>query len=245
MQTITITCRKGGVGKTTTCQQVGAGLHRLGYKVLFVDLDSQANLTTSTGAKPVKNTIVEVLKKKTSANAAIQTTEQGDIISAVPALANIGSIKSTALKEALMPLQSDYDFCLIDTPSQLGEVTINALTASDGVIIPTTPEHLSLDGVVKVSNVIKTVQEKTNPDLKILGLLLVMFGNRSNIERAMKDNAEELADKLGTKVFETVIRRNKSIPEASFFEKDIFAYSIRSNGAKDYARLINELLKAL
>lgn len=245
MQTITITNRKGGVAKTTTCQQIGAGLHRLGYRVLFIDLDSQSNLTETTGAEQNRNNIVEVLKKKVSAADAIQQTEQGDIISAVPELANLGSIKSNTLKAILEPLQSEYDFCLIDTPSQLGEVTVNALTASDGVIIPTTPEHSSLEGVVKVSNVIKTVQQKTNPDLKLLGLLLVKYGNRSNIEKAMKENAKELAESLGTKVFDTVIRRNTSIPEASFFGQDIFAYSIRSNGAKDYARLISEVLKSL
>lgn len=243
MQTICLTNRKGGVGKTTATQQIGAGLTRLGYKVLFIDLDSQHNLTDSVGAEINDRNIVEVLQGNMKAADAIQHTEQGDIIPAVSTLANIDDLNSNTLRGVLKPLQQDYSFCLIDTPSQLGAVTVNALTASDSVIIPATPEHLALKGIVTVSKVIKAVQEKTNPGLKIKGILMNMYGGRSNIEKAMLENCEDLAKQLNTKVFKSTIRKNIALSEASFFEKDIFSYSIRSKGAVDFASLINEILK--
>ena len=243
MQVICYANRKGGVGKTTATQQTGAGLTRLGYKVLFIDLDSQHNLTDSVGAEINNKNIVEVLNGRVKPKDAIQHTDQGDIIPAVSTLASMDDISSNALRSVLKPLQKDYDFCLIDLPSQLGAVTVTAFTAADSVIIPATPEHLAVKGIVSVSKVVKTVQEKTNPNLKIKGILLNMYGGRSNIEKAMLENCEDLAKELNTKVFKTTIRKNVALSEASFFEKDIFSYNIRSRGAVDFASLINEILK--
>lgn len=247
-EVISIVNRKGGVGKTATAHALGAGLTRRGYKVLFVDLDSQTNLTYDTGAElTAPLTALEVLTGTATAQEAIQHTPSGDIISASPNLAGADTIidgtgKEYRLREALEPIKADFDYILIDTPGALGTVTINALTASDSALIPAQAEVHSLQGLGLLYDAIQAVQKYTNPELKIAGILLTRYNGRAILSKDMKANLEEVAGQLNTKVFATPIRECISIKEAQAVREDIFSYSPRSNAVTDYNAVIDELL---
>lgn len=245
MQVISVVNRKGGVGKTATAHALGAGLSLRGYKVLFVDLDSQCNLSFDLGAKTAPLTALEVLTGSAKAEEAIQHTPSGDIISGSPALAGAdltidGTGKEYRLKEALESLQ--YDYIIIDTPPALGVLTINALTASDRAIIPAQAEVYSLQGIGLLYEAIHAVQKYTNKSLIVEGVLITRYNGRAILSKDMKSNLEEIAQSLDTKVFTTPIRECISIKEAQAMQQDIFSYAPRSNASKDYTSLIDEIL---
>lgn len=244
MRTITIANRKGGVGKTATAHAVGAGLSLRGYKTLFIDLDSQCNLSYELGAdEEAEATSMEVLTGEATAEEAIQHTEGGDIIAGSPYLATADKELEGAyrLRDALEPIAGEYDYCIIDTPPALGILAINALTASNSVIIPAKAGVHSLKGLKLLHDTISLVQEMTNPDLKIEGIVVTLYKGRTILARDMRENLEEDAKQLNTKVFNTPIRDNTAIAEAQAMQRDIFSYSPRSNGAHDYNALIDEI----
>lgn len=237
--------RKGGVGKTATAHALGAGLSLRGYKVLFIDLDSQCNLSFDLGAKTAPLTALEVLTGSAKAEEAIQHTPGGDIIAGSPALAGAdmtieGTGKEYRLKEALEPLQ--YDFIIIDTPPALGVLTINALTASDRAIIPAQAEVYSLQGIGLLYEAIQAVKKYTNKSLIVEGVLITRYNGRAILSKDMKSNLEEIAQSLNTKVFQTPIRECISIKEAQAMQSDIFSYAPRSNASADYKALVEEIL---
>ena len=245
MQTISIVNRKGGVGKTATAHALGAGLSLKGYRVLFIDLDSQCNLSFDLGAKTAPLTALEVLTGSAKAEEAIQHTPGGDIIAGSPALAGAdmtieGTGKEYRLKEALEPLQ--YDFIIIDTPPALGVLTINALTASDRAIIPAQAEVYSLQGIGLLYEAIQAVKKYTNKSLIVEGVLITRYNGRAILSKDMKSNLEEIAQSLNTKVFQTPIRECISIKEAQAMQTDIFSYAPRSNASADYKALVEEIL---
>lgn len=247
MQTISIVNRKGGVGKTATAHALGAGVSLKGYKVLFIDLDSQCNLSFDLGAKTAPLTALEVLTGSAKAEEAIQHTQGGDIISGSPALAGAdmtieGTGKEYRLKEALEPLQSVYDYIIIDTPPALGVLTINALTASDRAIIPAQAEVYSLQGIGLLYEAIQAVKKYTNRSLIVEGVLITRYNGRAILSKDMKSNLEEIAQSLNTKVFQTPIRECISIKEAQAMQSDIFSYAPRSNASADYKALVEEIL---
>ncbi|MDD3365341.1 MAG: AAA family ATPase, partial [Syntrophomonas sp.] len=185
---ITIATQKGGTGKTTTTHALGVGLIERGYKVLFIDLDPQGNLSYILQTEELKSTIYEVLTGKTKARDAIQHQQCGDIIPSSPALARANlELKNTGkeyrLKETLQPIKDDYDYIIIDTPPSLGLLTINALTASDSVIIPSQADIFSLQGIGQLYSTIETIKKYTNPDLSIEGILLTRHNSRSILSR--------------------------------------------------------------
>ena len=248
MKTIAIVNRRGGVGKTATAHAIGAGLSLRGYKTLFIDLDSQCNLTYDVGAKPARLTSMEVLTGTATAQEAIQTTESGDIIPASPSLAGAdtaidGTGKEYRLAEAIAPLSGEYDFCIIDTPPQLGVLTINALTACTSAIIPAQAEVHSLQGIGLLAEAIQAVKKYTNPDIKIEGILITRYNGRAILSKDMRSNLEETATELGTKVFNTPIRECIAIKEAQAMQKDIYTYSPKSNATADYTELIDEIIR--
>ena len=152
MNILAVINQKGGVGKSTTAHAIGAGLALKGFKTLYIDLDAQGNLSYTAGAESLNITILEVLQKKADITQAIQHTQQGDIVASTPALAGADIIitatgKEYRLKEALKPISGLYDYCIIDTPPALGILTINALTACSGAIIPTQADIYSLQGI--------------------------------------------------------------------------------------------------
>lgn len=243
MEVIAIVNRKGGVGKTATAQALGAGLIRKGCSVLYIDLDSQTNLTYGLGADAARLSSMDVLTGEATAQEAIQHTPQGDVIAGAEALAGAdaaidGTGKEYRLKEALDGLQ--YDYCIVDTPAQLGTLTVNALTAADSVVIPVQAEVYSLQGIGQLSKAIEAVKKYCNHDLYIRGILITRYNGRAIISRDMQSNLEEAAQQLKTRLYSTPIRECVSIKEAQAQQQDIYSYAPRSNAAKDYAAFIEE-----
>lgn len=247
-RTLAVINQKGGVGKSTTAEALAAGLSLKGYFILSIDLDAQSNMTYTAGARMDGATSLGVLTGEIAARDAIQHTESGDIIPASKALAGADAFitetgKEYRLREALEPIRGEYDFIIVDTPPALGILTINALTACDSVIIPAQADIYSLQGIEQLAETIKPVKKYTNPALTIEGILLTRYSSRSVLSREVAELAEQLAAKLGTKLFKTTIRENISIKEAQISQRGIFSYAPNSNAAKDYRAFIEELLK--
>lgn len=247
-EVIAIVNRRGGAGKTVTAHAIGAGLRRKGYKVLFIDLDSQCNLTYDLGVDDAPISTYSLLTGSHNALEAIIETDQGDLLAGSPALSNAdiaitGTGKEYRLKEAIEPLKPFYDFFIIDTPPALGALTVNALTAADSLIIPAQAEIHSLQGIGLLNGAIEAVRRYTNPNLKIKGILITRYNQRTILSRDMKQNLENMAAELNTKVFRRPIRENISVKEAQAMRTDIFTYAPKSNAAKDYSALIEELDK--
>lgn len=248
MDVTAIINRKGGVGKTATAHNLGAGLQRKKKKVLFIDLDSQANLSYTMDASTDGLTILDVIQDGADINKAIQHTAQGDIIPGAPGLATADSVitqtgKEYRLKEALEKLKTTYDYIITDTPGQLGIVTINALTAATNAIIPVQAEIFSLNGIGLLNETINAVKKYTNPLLYIKGILTTRYNSRAVISRDMQDNLEDLAKQLHTKCYKTPIRECTAIKEAQAMKQDIFTYAPKSNAAHDYEAFIKEYMK--
>jgi len=247
-ETIAIVNRRGGVGKTVTAHAVGAGLARRGYKVLFVDLDSQCNLTFDVGGTTAPPTSMDVMSGTATAQEAIQHTQGGDIIPASPSLAVAdtaieGTGKEYRLKEALEELAGSYDYIIVDTPPALGVLTVNALTASTSVIIPAQAEVHSIQGIGLLYETIRLVQKYTNPSLKIKGILITRYRGRAILSQDMRESLEETARQMNTKVFKTPVRESIAIAEAQASQRDIYSYSPRSNATADYNAIVDEIVK--
>lgn len=247
-EAIAIVNRRGGVGKTATAHAIGAGLAHRGYKILFIDLDSQCNLTYDVGAQSARLTSMEVLSGTATAREAIQHTGGGDIIIASPSLAVAdttieGTGKEYRLKEAIAPIAGEYDYIIIDTPPALGVLTVNALTACNSAIIPAQAEVHSLQGIGLLYETIRAVQKYTNPALTIKGILITRYNGRAILSRDMKSNLEAIARELGTRVFNTPIRECTAIKEAQAKQTDIYSYTPKSNATADYTALLDEILK--
>lgn len=245
---IAVVNRRGGVGKTATAHALGAGLTLRGYKVLYIDLDSQCNLSFDIGARTAPLTSMEVLSGTATAEEAIQHTQGVDIIPASPNLAVAdttidGTGKEYRLREALEPLAGEYDYIVIDTPPALGVLTVNALTACNSAVIPAQAEVHSLQGIGLLYEAIRAVQKYTNPALTIKGILITRYNGRAILSRDMRENLEATAKELGTKVFSVPIRECTAIKEAQAVQQDIYSYAPRSNATADYTALINEFLK--
>ena len=243
MEIVAIVNRKGGVGKTATAQALGAGLARKKKKVLYIDLDSQTNLSYGLGADPEGLNSMDVLTGEATAAEAIQHTPQGDVIAGSEALAGAdaaidGTGKEYRLKEAIDGLQ--YDYIIIDTPAQLGTLTVNALTAANSVVIPVQAEVYSLQGIGQLSKTIEAVKKYCNRDLYIRGILITRYNGRAVISKDMQSNLKDAAEQLKTKLYSTPIRECVSIKEAQAIQQDIYTYAPRSNAAKDYEAFIKE-----
>lgn len=243
--------QKGGVGKTTTVLTLAAGLTRLGYRVLVVDLDSQMNLTWQvTGKTDFEATSADMLITEDSKiSRALVKTPQGDIIPSSRRLAGVDSylnkIKALHpeqnLKNSLKAFERRYDFVLIDTAPSLNLLTINALTSSDSCVITAECDVSCMQGI---GQVLKTIQscKAFNPGLSIAGILLCKYRGRTILCRDMTKSMRELAGRAGTKVFKTTIRESNLIRESQALRKSIFDYKPRSTVAQDYKAWIEELL---
>ncbi len=191
MQTITLSNQKGGVAKTTTAHILAAGLHNRNYKILIVDLDPQCNLSYSCGIDMMKveHTLYDVFKGNAISKQAITSVKQGfDIVSGGLTLAGADmdftqTGREYMLREALKEVSDDYDYCIIDTPPTLGILTVNALTASQTIIIPMTADIYAIQGLSQLQGLIKNVRKYCNPDLSIAGLLLTRYSERTVISR--------------------------------------------------------------
>ena len=253
MLTLAIINQKGGVSKSTTASAIGEGLRRGGARVLFADLDAQCNLSYLMGADMsglVQPSALDVLQGEASAADAIQHTGKGDIIAASPALAQADIVltatgKEYRLKEALEALAGAYDYCVIDTPPALGILTINALTACNGCIIPAQADFLSLQGIGQLHRTIATVRKYCNPGLVVYGIVLTRYSGRAVISRDVAALMEQTAEALQTRLYNTRIRECTALKEAQANRVDIFTYSPRSHASADYTALVNEIKEDL
>lgn len=250
MEIIAISNQKGGVGKSTTANALGAALARKGFKVLYVDLDAQGNLSHSMRASNRAITSLEVLTGTATAAEATVETLQGDIIPASPALASADAIltdtgkegKEYRLREALAPISDRYDYCILDTPPALGTLTVNALTACNGVIVATQADIYSLQGIGQLARTIQTVKKYCNSNLVIMGMVITRYSSRAVLTRDMTELLEDTAKQLHTTVYTTKIRECIALKECQARQQDIFTYSPSSNAAKDYEGLLTEIL---
>jgi chromosome partitioning protein len=241
---ISVLNHKGGTGKTTTTLNVGRAFAMLGKRVLLIDLDAQANLSQSLGFDDELGTISSVFEKKLNQlpikiideNLHLVTSSL-DLSAIEPSLySNINSY--FLLKSSLAQLMNRYDWILIDCPPSLGLFTQNALIASDGVLITVQAQFLSLKGLDTVYNLVETIKDKLNPQIAIQGLVVT----QTNHTRLSKEILQALRGAYRTKVYNTTIRQNVAIAEASINRKDIFNYSPESNGAIDYMNLAKEIM---
>lgn len=248
MKTYAVINQKGGVGKSTTAHAIGTGLAAKGYKILFVDMDAQCNLTYTLKASDKGYNILGVLERPETAKEEIQHAGGVDIIAASPSLTGADAIinatgKEYRLKEALDPLKKKYDYCIIDTPPALGILTVNALTAATGAIIPAQADKYSLYGISQLSSTIEAIKKYCNPSLKIMGILITRYNARAIIRREIAEVLEDTARKLHTRLYKTRIRECTALVEAHTREQSIFEYAPKSNAAKDYNELIEEILE--
>ncbi len=244
---ISLLNHKGGVGKTTSAINIGAGLVELGKKVMLIDLDPQANLTISLGIPRQKYTIYEALRGEcelvpyTHKEGLDVITSSLDLAGAEMELINEAG-REYILKELLDQIEDDYDFVLIDCPPSLNLLTLNALAASKYVIIPLQTEFLAVQGLSKIRQVIDKVSARINRQLEIGGVVGTMYDNRRVLNR---DVMETIQRHFGEKVYKTMIRENVALAEAPARQSDIFSYAPKSAGAADYLALSKEILSRI
>ncbi len=249
-QIFCIANQKGGVGKTTTSVNLAAGLVIQGQRVLLIDLDPQGNATMGSGVdkRSLPNTVYQVLVGIADIkNALVHSVTGGyDVLGANRELAGAEielveiAQRETRLRDALRLVEADYDFVLIDCPPSLSLLTLNGLCAAHGVIIPMQCEYFALEGLSDLVNTIKRVHANLNPDLKVIGLLRVMFDSRMTLQQQVSDQLEA---HFGDKVFKTIIPRNVRLAEAPSYGAPGVVYDRGARGAIAYVAFGAEMVE--
>ena len=252
MRIFAISNQKGGVGKTTTTVNLAASLMTRKKKVLLIDADPQANATSGVGHNPqeIEKGIYECLIGQAKSNDCILKTQSPNLdlipaninlVGAELELVNIDK-REYQMQKALTSIKEDYDYIIIDCAPSLGLLTLNALSASNSVIVPIQCEYFALEGLGKLLNTIKIVQQRFNIDLEIEGLLLTMYDTRLRLANQV---VEEVKAHFQNMVFKTIIHRNVRLGESPSFGETIIIHDATSKGAINYLNLANELLQKL
>lgn len=244
-----IITQKGGVGKTTTVNALASSFHKMGYRVLCVDMDPQGNLSFSTGADTNDSpTVYDAITGRVRVTSCIQSTSMTDIIPSNILLTGAeleftGKNREYILKNILSVIDDKYDYMFIDSPPGLGFLTVNALSACDYVIIPMLPDIFSLQGLVQVHETIAYVKKASNPELSIMGILINKYNKRSKLHKESLGTAQMISESLKIPVFNTNVRNSPKLAEAHSLQTDIFSYCPRSSGAKDYYKIAEEMIE--
>ena len=249
MKVISICNQKGGAGKTTTAGALWAYLRGRGFRVLAIDMDGQHNLSFSSCAAGEGASILGVLLHEVGIKEAIQHTAAGDIIPGVDMLNNADTLLNRAglagseyrLKGVLAELEGSYDYIIIDTPPHLGALILNALTASDYVLIPAQADIYNMQGISQLYETIGTVKQFCNPSLKVLGIVLTRYNARTKIAQDIRGTLEGTAARIGTRLFASAIRESTTVKEAQAAQQPLLDYAPKSKVSEDYVKLFNEI----
>ena len=247
---LSVVNQKGGVGKTTTSVNVSAYLAKMGKKTLLIDADPQGNATSGIGMEKndLERTIYDVVINGEDINDVIVSANRKnlficpaniDLAGAEIEMVNLFS-RETVLKKAFQKIKGDYDFVIIDCPPSLGLLTVNSLTASDGVVVPIQAEYYALEGLSQLLNTINKVKKHLNPSLEIFGVVVTMFDSRTQLANQV---ASEVRQYFGEKLFKSIIPRNVRLSEAPSHGLSISEYDKRSKGADAYEYLSKEIIK--
>ena len=248
MKVICIANQKGGVGKSTTAQALASTIGIKKKKVLLIDMDSQCNVTYASNIDRSEKSITDFLSGNCYAEDAIVECGYYNLLPGDEYLSNIEmseDAEPNLLKSAIINIREKYDFIIIDTPPALGRLSYNSLVASDYVVIPCEPSIYARTGLASLYKTILKVQESHNSNLKVLGILLIKYNNRTVLNRDIKDMVVEYAEEMETSVFNTCIRESVVVREAQTVREPLISYAAKSNPNNDYVMFTQEVLQRI
>lgn len=246
--TISIALQKGGTGKSTTAQALASTLSFKGKSVLLVDMDSQANVTYSSGIDEPEISVTDVLSGACGVTDAIVKCNRYDLLPADHYLGNVEreeEVDPYLLRDMVVSKVEGYDYIIIDTPPALGHLSFCSLVASDYIIIPIEPRPYALQGLSNLYDTIKTIKNSLNNNLEVLGILLIKYSNRMILNRTIKEELETFAEKVNTVIFDTTIREGIAVAEAQTVREPLIDYAKNSKPNIDYKGFTSEVLRMI